>query len=235
MAKFLLPENNFAPMLTRTMPHPASSAANRSRKVKKTKATATALTKTAPPPAPATGQTADEPQRTFDFAVLRVLRRRAGLTIAEVSARSGISPAVLSKLERNQSRAELDTLFRIARVFGLSALDLIALAEAPLSHRHSSLNYTSEGFRFQRLSYSNVSLFSAHAQAGAKVSRPEIHSDVHETCWVLSGRIRITLPHEVVELGPGEGVQFDGVQEHTYEALADSHVILAHIKKEKRY
>lgn len=178
---------------------------------------------------------ADGAPRTFDFSVLRTLRQRSGLTIAAVSASSGVSPAVLSKLERNQSRAELDTLYRVARVFGLSALDLIALAESPLSHRHQAIAYASDGFRFERLSYANLSLFSAAAKAGARVKRPEIHRDVHETCWVLEGRVRVTLPHEVVELKTGEGVQFDGIQEHTYEAIEDSRLLLAHVKKEKRY
>ena len=180
-------------------------------------------------------ETSDDPARTFDFGILRTLRQRAGLTLGDVSARSGVSVAVLSKLERNQSRGELDTLFRLARVFGLSALDLIALAEAPLSHRHQAITYDSDGFHFQRLSYSNLALFVADAKAGARVKRPEIHRDVHETCWVLTGRIRITLPHEIVELGPGEGVQFDAIQEHTYEALADCRLLLAHLTKDKRY
>ena len=54
----------------------------------------------------------------FDFSVLRELRKREGLTIEATSKRSGVSPAVISKLERNQTRAELETLFRISRVFG---------------------------------------------------------------------------------------------------------------------
>ena len=43
----------------------------------------------------------------YDFSFLRQLRKRDDLTIGAVSARSGISAAVISKLERNQTRAEL--------------------------------------------------------------------------------------------------------------------------------
>mgnify|MGYP001837380540 CR=1 FL=1 len=50
----------------------------------------------------------------FDFTILRELRKRAGLSIGEVSAESGVSAAVISKLERNRTRAELDTLYRRA-------------------------------------------------------------------------------------------------------------------------
>ena len=50
----------------------------------------------------------------YDFSILRSLRKRSNLTIADVSDKSGVSPAVISKLERNQTSAELETLFRIA-------------------------------------------------------------------------------------------------------------------------
>jgi len=42
----------------------------------------------------------------YDFSILRDLRKRSGLNIADVSARSGVSAAVISKLERNP---KLDT------------------------------------------------------------------------------------------------------------------------------
>ncbi|MDE0839229.1 MAG: helix-turn-helix transcriptional regulator, partial [Kiritimatiellae bacterium] len=54
----------------------------------------------------------------YNFSVLRVLRKREGLTIAEVSRRTGVSPAGISKIERNQTIPGLQTLFRLARVFG---------------------------------------------------------------------------------------------------------------------
>ena len=62
----------------------------------------------------------------YDFSCFRALRKREGLTIGEVSQRSGISSAVISKLERNQTVAGLETLFRLARVFGVRAADLLA-------------------------------------------------------------------------------------------------------------
>ena len=64
-----------------------------------------------------------------DFRILRDLRKRAGLSIAELSARCGVAASVISRLERNQSVGEVSTLYRIARVFGLTLSDLIALVE----------------------------------------------------------------------------------------------------------
>jgi len=42
-------------------------------------------------------------------------------------------------LERNQQSAELDTLYRLARAFGLSATDLLAMCESELAHRTAEI------------------------------------------------------------------------------------------------
>jgi quercetin dioxygenase-like cupin family protein len=67
------------------------------------------------------------------------------------------------------------------------------------------------------------------------VSRPEIHHDDFETCWVLEGELAIALPHENHRLSSGEAIQFDAIQEHTYEALQDCRFIILHVRKDKRF
>lgn len=171
----------------------------------------------------------------FDFSVVRSLREQRELTLAQLSSASGVSVAVISKLERNQQSAELDTIYRLARAFGLSATDLLALAESPLAHRTGEKAYRSGDFKFRQIRYANVVGLLGSAPAGAKVSRPEIHHDDTEVCWVTEGKLRLTLPHEEVLLEAGESIQFDAIQQHTYEALADSQFVILHLRKEKRY
>ena len=180
-----------------------------------------------------------EPNNTFmrmyDFSILREIRKREGLTLDEVSNRSGISISVISRLERNQSSAELETLYKLGRVFGMSATDLLALSESRLAHRKSEEQYRRDGFQFRVLRLAKHACFLGTAKAGSRIRKPEIHHDDHETCWVTSGRIRLELPHETLEIGAGESIQFDAIQEHSYEALEDSTLILVHLKKSKRY
>ena len=171
----------------------------------------------------------------FDFSILREIRKREGLTLEEVGARSGLSIAVISRLERNQTSAELETLYKLGRVFGMSATDLLALSESRLAHRKGEEQYRSDGFQFRVIRYANHACFLGEAKAGARIRKPEIHHDDHETCWVIAGRVRVTLPHETVELAAGESLQFDAIQEHVYEALEDSRLILVHVKKGMRY
>ncbi len=171
----------------------------------------------------------------FDFSVLRRLREQHEMTLAALSAASGVSVAVISKLERNQQSAAIDTLFRLGRAFGMSATDLLALAESPFAHRAREKAHKSGAFAFRQVRFANVVALLGHAPGGAAVTRPEIHHDDTEVCWILEGRIRVTLPHEVCELGAGESIQFDAILRHTYEALEDSRLVILHLRKDKRY
>lgn len=171
----------------------------------------------------------------YDFSVLRTLRKRDGLTIAMLSDRSGISPAVISKLERNRTSAELFTLFSLGRVFGLSATDLIGLAESRTAHRVSETAHTTGGFRFREVRYGNLRALLGEGTAGVRAAKPEIHGDDYELCWVLDGCVRVTLPEERHVLKAGDCVQFDAVLEHSYEVIEDARMLLIHIKKEKRF
>jgi len=171
----------------------------------------------------------------YDFSCFRSLRKREGLTIGAVSQRSGVSAAVISKLERNQTVAGLETLFRLARVFGVRAADLLALAEKRTAQRAIAKKRTSGQFTFQEISYGNVQLLFGEASQGAHVSRPEIHQDDYEICWVVQGRVRFKLPREQHILNAGEAIQFDALLHHTYEALADCRLIILHLRKGNRF
>lgn len=171
----------------------------------------------------------------FDFSIVRDLRKRARLTLADVSERSGLSPSVISKLERNQTAAELDTLFRLSRVFDLNTTDLISLAESRTAQKVAGTSYVSGEFSFRRVAFNNVKAFRGSAPKGAAVKRPDIHADIYEVCWVFSGRILIQLPRERHELGPDDSLQFDGALDHTYEALEASDFLIIHLNKGKRF
>lgn len=171
----------------------------------------------------------------YDFSILRELRKGRQLSIVDVSGQSGVSPAVISKLERNQTVAELETLFKLSRVFGMSATDLLGLAESRTAHKKNATVHEGGGFQFDTIQYGNVRALRGRAAAGAKVSRPEVHRDDYEICWILAGKVLFCLPAETHTLGPGEAIQFDAIFDHTYEALEDCELIIIHLRKGKRF
>ena len=104
-----------------------------------------------------------------------------------------------------------------------------------MAHRKRASSYTSGAFEFRRIDYANVNAFLGKAPAGGTVQRPEIHHDDYEVCWVLEGRLLITLAHEKIELAAGESVQFDAIQSHRYEALTDLRLLILHLRKRNRF
>jgi len=173
--------------------------------------------------------------RMYDFAILRELRKREGWTIADLSSRTGVSPAVISKLERNQTSAELPTLFSLSRAFGMNATDLLMLAESRTAHRASETSHRSGAFTFRDIRYGNIRALLGEAKAGGQVSNPEIHQDDLEVCWVLRGLIKLQLPHEHPLIKAGECVQFDAILEHSYEVIEDCQILILHLRKGKRF
>ena len=171
----------------------------------------------------------------YNFTVLRDLRKRAGLTIADLSTKTGISPAVISKLERNQAVAGLGTLFRLARAFGITAAELLTLIESRTAQCKKETDRIVEDFHFRQIEFSNAKCFYAEAPKGAKRSNPNAHRDDFEICWVLEGSVKVVLPYETHVLNAGDSLQFDALFEHTYEVLEDSRIILQHIHKPKRF
>lgn len=171
----------------------------------------------------------------YDFSVVRSIRKREGMTLQQVCAKSTVSAAVLSRIERNRTVPELETLYRLARVFGLTATDLMSLAERRSAQSTQESRYRSDRFSFRRVSYGNMQAFYGTAPEGAHIRKPEIHHDEYELCWVLKGAVRIFLPDEIHELKAGQAVQFDAILEHTYEALHACEIVIVHVTKGKRF
>lgn len=171
----------------------------------------------------------------YDFSVLRDLRRREGLSIADVCERSGVSSAVISKLERNQTLPGLDTLYRVGRVVGLHPSEVLQLAEKQSAHRLTADRHGSNGFAFSEIRYGNVRCLYGTAAAGSSLSRPEMHGDDYEVCWVLDGCIRFELPNETHLLKAGDALQFDAILHHAYEAVENSIFLIVQIRKDKRF
>ncbi len=173
-------------------------------------------------------------ERHYDFTILRSLRKTQGYTIADVAENSGISTAVISRIERNQAVPELETLGRMAKVFGMSATDLLGLAESRLAQITGAQQYTSGGFAFQNINFMNVQVFYGSGPAGAKASRPEVHHNDTEICWVITGKVEVVVGEDRYSLKSGEAIQFDAMLKHEYHALEDTKILTLHLHKGKR-
>jgi transcriptional regulator with XRE-family HTH domain len=174
-------------------------------------------------------------KKSYDFGILRFIRKQRGQTIETLAKNSGVSFAAISKLERNQGNPGLDTIKQLGQALGLSASELVAMAEMTPHEVKKEECYRSDGFEFRRTSFNNVKIMCATAKKGSCVSKPEVHEDDTEIVFVREGKIRLSMPAGDRVLTRGESIQFDAVFSHAYEALTDCDIFILHIRKEKRF
>src|SRR3954462_1764634 len=62
---------------------------------------------------------------------LRAERQRKGLTVREIARRVGVSPSLISQIERDKVNPSVSTLWGLVTVLGLQMGDLFSNAEAP--------------------------------------------------------------------------------------------------------
>jgi transcriptional regulator with XRE-family HTH domain len=65
----------------------------------------------------------------YTKTALRKLREDAGLSLMEVSRRTGIDPAQLSRFESGQMLPTVERLRQLGRVYGLASWKLLQLIE----------------------------------------------------------------------------------------------------------
>ena len=146
-------------------------------------------------------------------------RKARGLSGAALAERSGVSRAMISKVERGEAQPTAALLGRLSAALGLTLSQLIARAEGeePRVARASSHPVWTDpdsGYRRRAVSPGAggpLELIEVELPAGATVSYPaETYAFIHQLIWVLDGHLRFregTIDHELdvgdcLQLGP---------------------------------
>jgi transcriptional regulator with XRE-family HTH domain len=142
---------------------------------------------------------------------LRALRNRRGLTLAELSTRTGISVSTLSRLESGARRPTLELLMRIAAVHRASLDDLVGapqLADPRIRPRP----FYRDGKAIIPLTRETPGLHAYKMVLPGHPPDAPVPQRAHEGydwLYVLSGRVRLALGDDELVLGPGEAAEFD--------------------------
>jgi transcriptional regulator with XRE-family HTH domain len=143
---------------------------------------------------------------------LKSWREKRSMTLAELSATTGISPSTLSRLEAGKRAPNLELVVPIARALRLELDDIVPRA-AP-DPRVSRKTRQVDGVRYETLSPASSPVqtfkvtFPARPAGITAVPEPKVH-DGQEWLYVLSGHLRLVLGEQDVTLGPGEAAEFD--------------------------
>ena len=171
-------------------------------------------------------------------AALKALRRKHGWTLAEVSARTGLPPSTLSKIENDKMSLTFDKLARISAglridISALFSGDNGAAGETGASGRRS-ITRAGEGKAIETANYLHlypawellnksiipiVAELRAHSleEFGELIRHPG-----EEYAFVLEGEVDLyTSLYAPVRLKPGDSIYFDSGMGHAYIAASE--------------
>jgi transcriptional regulator with XRE-family HTH domain len=146
-------------------------------------------------------------------ATLHAARLARGLTAGALAARSGVSRAMIGKIERGEAQPTAALLGRLSGALGMTLSELVARAEGDdrrLVRAADQPTWTDPDSGYQRRAVSPgtggpLELVEVHLPPGAEVSYPaDTYAFVHQQIWVLSGHLRCREGDAVHELDVGD-------------------------------
>ncbi len=160
---------------------------------------------------------------------LRRLRLRKSMGLLELSKHSGLSPALLSKLERDLMHPTLPTLLRIAMVFSVGleyffnpeprpVLEIVRKKDRlrfPESQDADHVAYHFESLDFPVVGRVLDSYFAEFEAVKGADPRFHQHPGI-ELLYVLSGSLELLVEKDRHELAEGDAVYFDCSVPHAY-------------------
>jgi transcriptional regulator with XRE-family HTH domain len=147
---------------------------------------------------------------------VRAARAAHGLSASALAERSGVSRAMIAKIERAEVQPTAALLGRLSAALGLTLSELVARAE----HAGRRLARAAEqpiwtdpdsGYRRRALSPASggpLELVEVELPARAEVSYPaDTYAFIHQQIWVLDGRLRFREGDTEHDLEQGDCLQ----------------------------
>ena len=164
---------------------------------------------------------------------LRRLRLRKKMGLVELGKHTGLSAALLSKVERGKLFPTLPTLLRIALVFGVGldfffaeardkpTVAVVRKADRVRFPEHpdgKASSYSFECLDFPATERTMSAYYVEFEPVRPGTVKPHSHPGA-EVLYVLRGRVVVTHNGQDYELHPGDSMYFDATASHSYRRL----------------
>jgi transcriptional regulator with XRE-family HTH domain len=163
---------------------------------------------------------------------LRTLRLKKSMGLVELGKHTGLSAAMLSKLERGKLFPTLPTLLRIAMVFGLG-LDyffadqrkrhVVAIVRKGERIRFPDSSGGAVAYHFESLDFKvterKLNAFYADFET---VPTQQLKMHQHpgvELIYLIRGTLELSLGSEILTLDSGDAIYFDSAVRHKYRRV----------------
>ncbi len=166
-------------------------------------------------------------------AHLRMEREARGWSIADLATRSGVSRAMISKVERAEASPTAALLGRLVAAFGMTLSTLLTRVEADatpggrLSRAASQPLWRDPATGYLRRAVtppgSTIELIRVELPAGAKVSYPAAtYTEWDHAIWSLEGVLRFHEGAAQYDLAPGDCLALGTPQDCAFENVTDA-------------
>ena len=168
-------------------------------------------------------------------ARIRRLRLRKKLGLVQLGEHTGLSAAMLSKIERGHLFPTLPTLLRIALVFGVGLDHFFredsdrpvhaVVRKADRIRLPDKVGRASPAYRFESLDYpvNDRKLNGYYVEFGEEEDQSDPHEHPGaEVIYVLRGELVVNLGGEDFTLGEGDSMYFDPAHAHSYRRKGTS-------------
>ncbi len=169
-------------------------------------------------------------QQKLDRAIgrrLKTVRMQAGLTLNELAARSGVSRAMIGRVERAESSATAALLNKLCAALDVSLSDVVALSEKPPERLMRLADQPvwrdpESGYRRRHASppdaASGLDVIVVDLPAGARVSySPWGRNAFTQQLLMLEGAISVHIEAKTVKLRAGDCLDFDVMRSVSFE------------------
>ena len=163
---------------------------------------------------------------------VRLLRVARGQTLDDLAAASGVSRAMISRIERGEARPTAQLLSRLCAALDLTLSAFFAFsgeAGDPLSRREDQVVWRDPETGYQRRAVSapntasRVEVIDVTFPPGARIAYPPetAKAGMTQHVWLFSGRLRMTLREAVHDLHPGDCLYMSITEGHVFENPGD--------------
>jgi transcriptional regulator with XRE-family HTH domain len=164
---------------------------------------------------------------------LRTLRLRRSMGLAQLADHTGLSQAMLSRLENGRLVPTLPTLTRIAMVFNVGldyfftdprkrhVVAVVRRSERkvfPSDPKAATVSWHFESLDF-RVNERKLNGYLAHFHPLSPEKVVSHHHPGVELLYLIEGKLEMIIGSERYDLGPGDAIYFDSLQRHSYRSL----------------
>lgn len=177
-------------------------------------------------------------------ARLRAERTALGLTLSALAAKTRLSEAFISRLERGAASASVANLVQMAEVLGLTMQELFETPTVPrrtrlsVNRKDDAAEFLSaSGYRWQRVAggapNDNLDVFRLVFPSKSRMRLAVSHPG-QEHCYVLAGKVAFHVHGERFELAAGDSIYFAAEQPHRVDNLLhiEAHLLMTVARQE---